>query len=105
MKTASKILSLLLIAVMALSLLTSCASTLNGTYASENDTYSLTFDKDGNVEGTFLAITLSGATYEIDGENIKITYKVGSISTTKTYSFSKDGDTITIDNITLTKKK
>lgn len=97
MKTAVKIIAVIMVLATITVLFASCGKTLNGTYKPADGAGSLTFDKDGNVKGELFGITLSG-TYSIDKDEIKFEKEtVLGIGGTLTYSFEKSGKTIIID--------
>jgi hypothetical protein len=97
MKTAVKIIAVIMVLATITVLFASCGKTLNGTYKPTDGVGSLTFDKDGNVKGELFGITLSG-TYSIDKDEIKFEKEtVLGIGGTLTYSFEKSGKTIIID--------
>ena len=97
MKTAIRIIAVIMVLATVAVLFTSCGNTLNGTYKPTDGAGSLTFDKDGNVKGELFGFTISG-TYSIDKDQIKFEKEtVLGIGGTLTYSFEKSGKTIIID--------
>ncbi|MBR0112968.1 MAG: hypothetical protein IJM02_04390 [Clostridia bacterium] len=97
MKTAIRVIALVMVAACVLTLFTACGSTLKGTYAPAEGSGTITFEKDNKVKGEIFGLTLSG-TYSIEKDEIKFeTEGLLGIGATKTFSFSKEGKSIFID--------
>lgn len=124
-KTAIRIISLALVAIMLLSVLCSCATTLSGTYSGKADVFGLagaevtykfsgskvTVTSKANVLG-FEKTTEYSGTYKIadsdDGkQTITFTFDgdASSFSGTSSFSMDKESGTIKIGGITYTKTK
>lgn len=99
MKTFVKVMAVTLVVIMLVSVLGACANKLSGTYESNLGT-SLTFKGD-KITYKLGAFEVEG-TYEIDGDEIKLSLPNTPIN--GTFNFEKDGDTITIGVFSFTKK-
>lgn len=110
MKKAVKIIALSLVAIMALVLLSSCATKLSGTYQCVDTKIldvSLTFDGDRVIAKGKLGIiaTEVEGTYYIEDHTITLNFSKDAFKLGGTHSFEKDGDTIKISGVTYTKTK
>lgn len=97
-KVSKRMISLLLMAILIISMLTACSSNLSGTY-SNNDgliKQSFTFKEDNKVEVSAFGINIEGE-YLIEDDTITITYNLLGLSYDWKKSFEKDGDSIFID--------
>lgn len=106
MKTAGKLLSVLLVAAMLGTLLTACGNTLDGTYKADAFGSGMAYTFDGKsvtlnvtVLGTVIA-TVEG-TYEIEDGYITMTFagedeSAQAYSGTFEFSADEDGDSIKI---------
>lgn len=101
MKTAVKIIAVIMVLATITVLFASCGKTLNGTYKPADGVGSLTFDKDGNVkaEGGVFGVSLAlEGTYSIEKDKITIEGKKIPIPLLEgENSFEKSGKTIIID--------
>jgi hypothetical protein len=107
MKKTLRLIALSLVLVMMVATLASCGGP-SGKY-SRTDKILLAdvesywdFIDDDQVKFSVSGITATG-TYEIEGDQIKVTYTVGGIQGTLTHSYKLDGDVLTINNIEYTK--
>ena len=95
---------LVLAALLLVVSLAACGgSKLKGTYVSQGSSVvTYTFDGDTVVMSAF-GIEIEG-TYHIDGDEITFTYSYFGIEDSETESFSRSGDTITIDGLVFVKQ-
>ena len=107
MKKAIRLIALSLVLVVAISVLASCGGP-SGKYSRTDkillaDVESYWDFIDGEqVKFSVSGITATG-TYEIDGDEIRVTYTIAGIQTTLTHSYHLDGDVLTINNVEYTK--
>ncbi len=106
MKTAVKLLSVVLILTMLIPLLTACGNTLDGTYKADVFGSGMSYTFSGNK--VTLNVTVLGAviatvdgTYEIEDGKITLTFSgedesAEEYSGTFEFSADEDGDSITI---------
>ncbi len=99
-----RILSVLMVALLMISCLTSCSMKLNGTYTADGIVdQSFTFKEDDVVVISAFGINAEGA-YKIEDDKIIITYKLLNLSYDIEKSFEKDGNTIIIDGTEFVKE-
>ena len=109
MKKSIRLIVLLLVLILAVATLASCGKP-SGKYARTDNVIFADVESyweflDGNrVSFSFSGITASG-TYEIDGDEIRVTYTIAGIETTLTQSYNLDGDVLTINGVEYTKVK
>lgn len=99
-----KIISMIMVCVLLVGMLftlASCAK-LSGTYEDESGLVSYTF-KGKNFSAEALGVEIEG-TYKIKGDEITFTYELMGEEVEETVSFEKDGNTIKIGGVELTKK-
>ena len=107
MKKSICLIALSLVLLLAVTVLASCGKP-SGKYA-RTDTIVFTdvesywdFIDGEQVKFSVSGITATG-TYEIDGDEIRVTYTIAGIQTTLTHSYHLDGDVLTINNVEYTK--
>ena len=102
-----KVISCILVLVCVLTVLTACGNSprrLIGTWTGETSVlgvvakYSFTFNEDGTGSMTAALDIGVATTYTVDGDQLSITYSVLGIGTTKTYTFSFEGDNLILND-------
>lgn len=85
---------------------TACSASLNGTYTSKDEIVeqSFTFKKGNKVEVSAFGLYIEGD-YEIDEDQITITYSIFDIGYKWKASFSKEKDSIFVDGVEFVKEK
>lgn len=93
-----KVLFVMVLLCMMSLLLTSCATTLKGTYAKKDGliSQSFTFEDDSRVKMSAFGIQIEGE-YRIEDGKITITYSMMNLSYDWTKDFKKSGNSIYID--------
>ena len=112
MKTL-KIVSLALIAVMAIGILASCGSSnrnIVGTWESTADFVSYTFENDGTGKYSAFGVVSIDMTYKIAGDELWITSSILGVSNDEVFTFKINGDKLRLTSsdgtvLILTKKK
>ncbi len=96
--------SLILVSLM-MCVLSSCATTLEGTYTSKEGLIeqSFTFKEDNKVEVSAFGLDIEGE-YKIEDEQITITYGLWGFHYDMVKSFKKDGNSIFIDGTEFVKE-
>ncbi len=104
-KNCTKCVVLLLLTVFMVCVLSSCTTTLSGTYTSTEGLIeqSFTFKEDNKVEMSAFGIDVEGE-YEIKDGKITITYSLLGLHYDWVKSFEKDGDSIFIDGTEFAKE-
>ena len=105
-KKLKGIATFLLLTILLVSMLTSCAIKLSGTYTSTEGLVkqSFTFKDDNKVEVSAFGIDVEGEYLIEDGE-ITITYSLFGLSYDWVKSFEKDGSSIFINGVEFVKEK
>ena len=101
----TRLISVILVLVLVLAL-SSCATTLKGTYTNKDGfiEQSFTFMDDNVVKVSAFGLSVEGV-YSIKDGQIAITYSLMSLSYDWVKSFEKNGDTIVIDGTEFVKEK
>ena len=95
----------LVLACLCLFALASCTTTLKGTYTSDGlIQQSFTFKEDNVVEVSAFGIEVEG-TYEIEDDQITVTYSLLGLHYDWVKSFRKDGNSIFIDGTEFIKQQ
>ena len=105
-KKLKGIVSLLLLTTLIMSMLTACATKLNGTYTNDEGLVkqSFTFKEDNKVEVSAFGIDVEGE-YLIEDDTITITYSLLNLSYDLEKSFEKKGSSIFIDGTEFVKSE
>ncbi len=95
-----------LLAFVIVCVLTSCSTTLSGTYTTTDGLVkqSFTFERDNKVKVSAFGVNIEGE-YEIKGDEITITYSLLNLSYDFVKPFKKDGNSIFIDGVEFVKEK
>ena len=105
-KNLKGLVAFVLLTIVLVSALTSCAIKLSGTYTSTDGLIkqSFTFKEDNKVEVSAFGIDVEGE-YHIEDGTITITYSLLNLSYDWEKSFEKKGDSIFIDGTEFVKEK
>jgi uncharacterized lipoprotein YehR (DUF1307 family) len=104
-KIVKRITAFILICALVCTL-TACTTTLKGTYTSKEGLIeqSFTFEEDNKVKVSAFGINVEGE-YQIEDDEITITYSLLGLSYDWVKSFKKDGNSIFIDGTEFVKEK
>lgn len=104
-KVFRSVVAVALVCVMICTL-AACTTTLKGTYTMKEGLVeqSFTFLEDNRVKMSAFGIEIEGE-YEIDGDEITITYGLFGLSYDWVKSFKKEGGSIFIDGVEFVKEK